>query len=120
MCLQVYLQEIAWTEDQKPAAVARRAEHAQHAEERALLAEEPMFCYQTSVALHHWSCLTYMGACLFLAQQHDSLHLLASLGCLGRLCGPSGLGFTDPLVYTLYPVPCTLIPFSDHGRGCTP
>ena len=59
----MYLQEIAWTEAGKPDAVARRAEHAEHAAERALLAEEPMFCYQTAVALHRWSCLTYMGAC---------------------------------------------------------
>ena len=59
--LQVYLQEFAWTEAGKPAAVARRAEHAQHAEERALLAKEPMFCFQTAVALHRWSCLTYLG-----------------------------------------------------------
>ena len=58
---QVYLQEIAWSEDDKPKAIARRAGHAEHASEQSLLAEEPMFCFQTAVALHRWSCLTYMG-----------------------------------------------------------
>ena len=57
----MYLQEYTWTEDQKPAAIARRAEHAQHAAERALLTKEPMFCFYTAVALHRWSCLAYMG-----------------------------------------------------------
>ena len=57
---QVYLQEFAWTEETKAAAVARRADHAVHAAERSLLTAEPMFCFQTAVALHRWSCLTYM------------------------------------------------------------
>ena len=59
--VQVYLQEFAWTEEHKPDAIAQRADHAQHAEERALLTTEPMFCFQTAVALHRWSCLTYMS-----------------------------------------------------------
>ena len=59
--MQVYLQEFAWTEEQKSDAIAQRADHAQHAEERALLTTEPMFCFQTAVALHRWSCLTYMS-----------------------------------------------------------
>ena len=62
MLLQVYLQEYAWTEEQKPGAVADRADHAAHAAERSLLTREPMFCFQTALALHRWSCLTYMGA----------------------------------------------------------
>ena len=62
--LQVYLQEFAWTESQRPAAIAQRADHAQHAAERALLTKEPMFCFQTALAMHRWSCLAYMGACM--------------------------------------------------------
>ena len=53
---------MAWTEEEKPAAIAQRVEHAQHAAERVLLSQEPMFCFQTAVALHRWSCLAYMGA----------------------------------------------------------
>ena len=60
-CGQVHLQEFSWTEDNKPAAIAQRVEHAQHAEERAQLTTAPMFCFQTAMALHRWSCLTYMG-----------------------------------------------------------
>ena len=60
---QVYLQEFAWMEDQKPGAVAARADHAVHAAERAWLIREPMFCFQTAIAMHRWSCLSYMGAC---------------------------------------------------------
>ena len=59
--VQVYLQELAWTEENKPACVARRADHAAHAAERSLLTEAPMFCFQTALALHRWSCLAYMG-----------------------------------------------------------
>ena len=59
---QVYLQDFAWTEGQKPDAVAARAEHAVHAAERAWLTQEPMFCFQTAIAMHRWSCLAYKGA----------------------------------------------------------
>ena len=68
-CSQVYLQEYAWTEAQKAGAVAQRAEHAAHPAERALLIQEPMFCFQTAVALHRWSCLTYMGTSLAVSVQ---------------------------------------------------
>ena len=59
---QVYLQEFAWTEDGKSDALAQRAEHALHAAERSWLTKEPMFCFQTAIAMHRWSCLSYMGA----------------------------------------------------------
>ena len=62
LALQVYLQEFAWTEAQKPEALAQRADHAVQPAERALLSQEPLFCFQTALALHRWSCLAYMGS----------------------------------------------------------
>ena len=73
---QVYLQEFTWSEEDKPAAIARRADHAVHAVEHALLTAEPMFCFQTAVALHRWSCLTYMSACPSMSWIHAPCHRL--------------------------------------------
>ena len=66
--MQVFLQEFCWSEEAKSGAIAQRAEHAQHAHERALLTREPMFCFQTAQAMLRWSCLTYLGERQMLCQ----------------------------------------------------
>ena len=78
---QVYLQEFTWSEEDKPAAIARRADHAVHAVEHCLLTVEPMFCFQTAVALHRWSCLTYMSECPSMSLIHAPCHRLHMLFC---------------------------------------
>ena len=50
--LQVWLQEFSWTEASQAEQTARRNAHAQGPREAALLAAEPMFCFETALKLH--------------------------------------------------------------------
>ena len=50
--LQVWLQEFAWSEGSQAQQTARRNAHAQGQREAALLAAQPMFCFETALKLH--------------------------------------------------------------------
>lgn len=57
--LQVWLQEVAWTEADLPKQLEERNSRAHGPSEAASLAREPMFCYETALKLLKWSSLTY-------------------------------------------------------------
>lgn len=59
---QVWLQDFAWTEADTPARLERRASNAVGPAERQLLAEAPLFCFETGLKLLRWSQLAYLGA----------------------------------------------------------
>lgn len=54
--LQVWQQEFAWTEEDKPIKLAARALAVP--DNQALL-KRPMFCFETMMHLVYWSCLVY-------------------------------------------------------------
>ena len=54
--LQVWQQEFAWTEEDKPIKLAARALAVP--DNQALL-KRPMFCFETMMHLAYWSCLVY-------------------------------------------------------------
>ena len=56
---QLWLQEAAWTEAEKPARLATRMERARSREEQQHIAQQPMFCVETALKLHRWSQLAY-------------------------------------------------------------
>ena len=60
--LQVWLQDIAWSEEQKPARLAKRAAYAEGPAERALLEHSSMFCFETALIALRWCQLAYLGA----------------------------------------------------------
>lgn len=63
--VQVWLQEFSWTEHEMPKRLAVRntaqssgdGEAAQKLREK--LAREPMFCFETAMAMLYWSALVY-------------------------------------------------------------
>lgn len=56
-CLcQVWLQEIAWTEAEKPIKLAARGAMIPNDPK---MDREPVFCYETMLNLLYWSCLVY-------------------------------------------------------------
>lgn len=57
MLLQVWLQEFAWTEEEKAAKLAQRGSVAGSIS--TSLQNEPMFCFGTAVKLFYWSHLVY-------------------------------------------------------------
>ena len=59
MLAQVWLQEVAWTEAQKPQQVAERDGRAEGRQEALQLQQAPMFCFETALKLLKWSSLTY-------------------------------------------------------------
>ncbi len=58
-CAQVWLQQFAWTEGEKPAKLADRCEHVTNPDSAASLDEEPMFCMETALKALYWSTLVY-------------------------------------------------------------
>ncbi len=54
--LQVWLQEFAWTEDEKAAKVERRDKDGPQGRQ---LAKEPMFCFEFAMNMLYWSALVY-------------------------------------------------------------
>lgn len=54
--LQVWLQEFAWTEADKPIKLAARSSMVPN---NADLARQPMFCFETMMKLLYWSCFVY-------------------------------------------------------------
>ncbi|KAL6785647.1 hypothetical protein ACKKBF_B01095 [Auxenochlorella protothecoides x Auxenochlorella symbiontica] len=53
---QIWLQEFAWSEETKPACLARRDAHMR---DHADLGKQPMFCMETCLKLLYWSNLIY-------------------------------------------------------------
>ena len=60
--LQVWLQDFAWTEKQKPAQLERRVAQAKGEHERLILEQAPLFCVETAICLHRFSNLVYESA----------------------------------------------------------
>jgi len=54
--LQVWLQEFAWTEADKPVKLAARSAMVP---DDAKLAQQPIFCFETMMNLLYWSCYVY-------------------------------------------------------------
>lgn len=54
--LQVWLQEFAWTADEKLAKMERRNRDGPKGRE---LAREPMFCFEFAMNMLYWSALVY-------------------------------------------------------------
>lgn len=52
----MWLQEFAWTEAGKPAALAARNHHLANSAE---LAMQPMMCMETAIKLLYWTSLIY-------------------------------------------------------------
>lgn len=52
----MWLQEFAWTEEEKGEKVARRESAGPKGRQ---LAKEPMFCFETAFKLLYWSLLVY-------------------------------------------------------------
>jgi len=59
LCAQVWLQQFAWTEAEKPGRLADRCEHMTCPASAASLDEEPMFCVETALKALYWSTLVY-------------------------------------------------------------
>ena len=54
--LQVWLQEFAWTEADKPVKLAARSAMVP---DDPKLAKQPIFCFETMMNLLYWSCYVY-------------------------------------------------------------
>lgn len=52
----MWLQEFAWTEEEKQAKVERRNRDGPRGQQ---LAKEPMFCFDTALHMLYWSALVY-------------------------------------------------------------
>ena len=50
-CVQVWLQEFAWTEASQADKLAERNARAQSKHESTVLSQQPMFCFETAVKL---------------------------------------------------------------------
>ena len=85
LLLQIWEQEFAWTEGDKPIKMAARALTVP---EGSSLNQQPIFCFKTMMKMWYWSCLVYdyqrvrpagAFAALFI---HESYATMSSL-CLG-------------------------------------
>ena len=87
LLLQIWEQEFAWTEGDKPIKLAARALTVP---EGSSLNQQPIFCFETMMKMWYWSCLVYdyqrvrpagAFATLFI---HEKLcnHVLFVSGCL--------------------------------------
>ena len=56
LCIQVWLQEFAWTEADKPIKLQARSIMVPN---NPKLARQPIFCFQTMLNLLYWSCFVY-------------------------------------------------------------
>lgn len=54
--VQVWLQEVAWTETDKPVKLAARSDMIPN---NPNMNQQPLFCYETMLNLLYWSCLVY-------------------------------------------------------------
>jgi hypothetical protein len=54
--LQVWLQEFAWTEADKPVKLEARSTMVP---DNPKLAKQPIFCFETMMNLLYWSCYVY-------------------------------------------------------------
>lgn len=54
--MQVWLQEFAWTQADKPIKLEARSKMVP---DNPNLASQPMFCFETMLNLLYWSCLVY-------------------------------------------------------------
>ena len=54
--LQAWLQELAWTEKEKPERLGTRNATLPDNEE---LRQAPMFCFETAIKMAYWSALVY-------------------------------------------------------------
>ena len=54
--LQVWLQEFAWTEANKPVKLEARSTMVP---DNPNLAQQPIFCFETMMNLLYWSCYVY-------------------------------------------------------------
>ena len=102
--MQVWLQEFAWTEADKPIKLAARSSMVP---KNAELARWPMFCFETMMKLLYWSCFVYdhMRVCthfLHVATLCDCLHTcLLSERWLHHL--PGSMQFLCSSCYSMYP-----------------
>ena len=53
---QIWLQEVAWTEADKPIKLAARSDMIP---KNSKIDQQPIFCYETMLKLLYWSCLVY-------------------------------------------------------------
>ena len=67
MTVQVWLQEVAWTEADKPIKLAARRAMIP---DNPKMDQQPLFCYETMLKLLYWSCLVY---------DHDRVRPVAAL-----------------------------------------
>ena len=59
-CMQRWLQDPAWAEEDKAGKYETRASHAVSEAERQALQQQPMFCFMTALKLHRWAELAYV------------------------------------------------------------
>ncbi|KAK9801989.1 hypothetical protein WJX73_007271 [Symbiochloris irregularis] len=57
--IQAWLQEYAWTEVDQAQQTASRNARANTEQEEAALSKQPLFCFETALKLHVFSCLAY-------------------------------------------------------------
>lgn len=70
--LQVWLQEFAWTEEDKEEDMANRGKAKEHLSSRdaASLEKAPMFCMETAVNMFYFSVLVYDHEVILQAFSH--------------------------------------------------
>ena len=90
--VQVWLQDFAWTEKQKPAQLKQRVAQAKGEHERLILEQAPLFCVETAICLHRFSNLVYESAL------HAAGSLLRTVRCLPVSSVRASAGFNN-LVY---------------------
>ena len=61
LCVQVWLQEFAWTEEDKEEDMKSRSASTGKlsAKDASSLQKQPMFCMETAVNMFYWSVLVY-------------------------------------------------------------
>ncbi|KAK9788602.1 hypothetical protein WJX73_002360 [Symbiochloris irregularis] len=78
--LQVWLQEVAWTEGGMPAQVADRNARAANPQEAHLLQSEPMFNFETALKMHKWGTASFINALSDLKVWRTVHHSVAKSG----------------------------------------
>lgn len=65
----MWLQEFAWTEEEKAERLSIRSSSGVCPDMNAGLSKEPMFCFETAMNMLYWSALVYdyeeVRACIF-------------------------------------------------------
>ena len=74
--LQIWESEFAWTEADKPIKLAARALTVP---KDSILNQQPMFCFETMMAMWYWSCLVY---------DYQRVRRGASLQCIILIASP--------------------------------